>query len=66
MSVKFADTDENNVSIELMNLGQSEDGNQSRNLDIIDIVKQKRIEIERKRAAILAKISLDSSDDSIE
>ena len=64
MSVKFADTNENNVSIELMNLNLSDDGTQSRNLDIIDIVKQKRIEYEKKKAAIRAKISLVSSDDS--
>ena len=40
MSVKFADTNEDNVSIELMNINLSDDGTQShRNLDIIDIVK---------------------------
>ena len=64
MSVKFADTNENNVSVDLMDLDLSEDGPQSRNLDIIDLVKQKRLELEKKKAAIRAKISLVSSDDS--
>ena len=44
-------------------MGQSDDGIQSSNIDIVDVVKQRRIELERKKAAIRAKISLDDSSD---